>query len=196
MLVSGGKRWMVGLGALVVSLGLLFGDVRAQEADGDAVPAVDVTIDTTQNLTGAQQIAWIEEQMPVVKGIYRQVQGMLDRARKEKETLKITCLDDKLTQIHTNLRGIEERKAALEVAVNGGDKASADQQFTILKIYVARVQGLKAEAESCIGDSDVVIGESETIVEVDEDVTMEDPSQGDPDVQVDVGQTPHASGFF
>ena len=142
-----------------------------------------------------QQIAWVEEQMGVVKGIYRRVQNMLDRARKEKDTLKITCLDDKLTQIHVNLRGIEERKEALGVAVGAGDTSSANQQFTILKIYVSRIQGLMAEAESCIGDADVVLGETETTMTIDEDITLEDPSTPI-EVEVTVDQPPHASGFY
>lgn len=191
-----GTKIMASAVALGVVL-LLFGDVRAQEARaGGDMPDIDVTVDnSSQGLSGAQMIAWVEEQKKVCKGIYRRVQNMLDQARKEKDTLKITCLDDKLTQIHVNLRGIEERQAALETAVKGGDMSSANQQFTILKIYVSRVQGLMAEAEGCIGDSDVVIGETETVVEIDEDITMEDPTET-PDVEVGVEQPPHASGFY
>jgi hypothetical protein len=189
------KGWLLfGAAVLAVSFSL-YGDVSAQGTTDPGVPEVDVTVNTQQNLSGAQMIAWVEEQMGVARGIYRRVQNMLDRARKEKDTLKITCLDDKLTQIHVNLQGIEERKSALEVAVKGGDTSTANQQFTILKIYVSRIQGLMAEAENCIGDSDVVIGETETIVTIDDDITIEDPSET-PDVDIGVDQPVHASGFY
>lgn len=170
-------------------------DLQAQAGGDSDLPALDVTVDNTQNLNGRQQVAWVEEQMGVVKAIYRRVQNMLDRARKEKDTLKITCLDDKLTQIHVNLRGVEERQDALKVAVGAGDTSSANQQFTILKIYVARIQGLMAEAESCIGDADVVLGETETTMTIDEDITLEDPS-APIEVEVSIDQPPHASGFY
>ncbi len=189
------RRILLGAAALVVGIAVL-GNVSAQGTAPDTQPDVDVTVaaDDT-NLSGTQMVAWIDQQMGVVRGIYHRVQNMLDRARKEKDTLKITCLDDKLTQIHVNMRGVEERKSALEVSVGAGDTASAKQQFVILKIYVARIQGLMAEAENCIGDTDVVIGESETIVTVDEDITLEDPTEPF-NVEVGVDQPPHASAFF
>jgi len=188
--------------AFIAALGIAFcvammGDVRAQETLGALDESgIDLSIEKAgANLSGAQRVAWVDEQMAVVKGIYRRVQNMLDKARQEKDTIKITCLDDKLTQIHVNLRGVEERQAALEIAMNSGDGSTADQQFTILKIYISRIQGLMAEAESCIGDTDVVIGESETTVTIDEDITVEDPTEP-PDVPIGVEQPPHASGFF
>lgn len=192
---AGRRGWLLFALSVVVVTVSLYGDVGAQGTTEPGPPAVDVTVDTQQNLSGAQMVAWVDEQMGVARGIYRRVQNMLDRARKEKDTLKITCLDDKLTQIHVNLQGIEERKSALEVAVRGGDTSTANQQFTILKIYVSRIQGLMAEAENCIGDSDVVIGETETIVTIDDDITADDPSET-PDVDIGIDQPPHASGFY
>ena len=189
------KGWLLFAVAVVAVSVSLYGDVDAQGVADPDMPEVDVTVNTQQNLSGAQMIAWVDEQMGVARGIYRRVQNMLDRARKEKDTLKITCLDDKLTQIHVNLQGIEERKSALEVAVKGGDTSTANQQFTILKIYVSRIQGLMAEAENCIGDSDVVIGETETIVTIDDDITVVDPSET-PSIDVGIEQPPHASGFY
>jgi hypothetical protein len=180
--------WAVLTGAL--------GTGNAQEPAKDGnVPAVDVTVRNESEMSGQQQIAWVGEQTSAAKGIGRRVQSMLDRARKEKDTLKITCLDDKLTQINVNLRGIEEREAALKVSVQGGDRATANQQFTILKIYFSRIRGLMAEAESCVGDVDVVLGEAETTVTVDDNITLEDPSSS-PVEQVGVEQPPHASGYF
>lgn len=185
------------LGVVVAVGGVaLLGDLGAQDTVGGEVPPqVDVSIDSTSDLSGREKVEWVESQIGVARSIYQRVQNMLDRARKEKDTLKITCLDDKLTQIHVNLRGIEERQAALETAVAAGDKSSADQQFTILKIYISRIQGLMAEAENCIGDTDVVVGESETIVEIDEDVSIEDPTGVD-DVNIGIEQPPHASAFY
>lgn len=174
----------------------VLGTSNAQEPAKDGtVPALDVTVRNESEMNGQQQIAWVGDQTTAAKGIGRRVQGMLDRARKEKDTLKITCLDDKLTQINVNLRGVEERVAALKISVQGGDKDTANQQFTILKIYFSRIQGLMAEAEGCVGDVDVVLGEAETTVTVDDNITLEDPSTL-PGEQVGVDQPAHASGYF
>ncbi len=191
------RKGYVAVGALVLVVALsLISDVSAQNAEGgEEPPKVDLAIDSSSNLSDREKVAWLDSQVGVCKGIYQRVQNMLDSARKEKDSIKITCLDDKLTQIHVNLRGIEERKSALEASVAGADSASANQQFTILKIYVSRIHGLKAEAEACVGDTDVVIGESETIIEIDENISLENPSEFE-DLQTSVQQPPHASGFF
>ena len=189
------KKLMATMAALFTALVLVaHGDVNAD----DVPPQIDVGVKADAGVPPAQRQAWVEENEARAKSIYRQVQGMLDMARQEKDSIKITCLDDKLTQIHVNLRGVEERKAALAAATAGGDSVTADQEFTVLAIYISRINGLQAEAESCIGDSDVVLGESETEVTVSDDVTQEDPVQDGQDVYVQVGvdQLPHASGYY
>jgi len=173
----------------------LIGDVGAQESYGSGASDINLEIEKPDSQYVGDKIAWVNEQMVKAKGIYRRVQNMLDRARQEKDSVKIDCLDDKLTQIHVNIRGIEERKGALEISINAGDNATAEQQFTILKIYIARINGLMGEAEGCLGDTDVVIGESETVVTIDEHITVEDPSET-ADVFEGTEQPPHASGYF
>jgi len=103
-----------------------------------------------------------------------------------------------LTQIHTNLRGIEERKPGLDQAVASGDRASADHQFAMLNTYVSKITALQAEAERCVGDSDIVLGESENSLSVDEDVSEQDPARDTLDTYQSIGtdQLPHASGYF
>jgi len=185
---------------LVVSLAIIiivcgvFGVSAQQGAPPGGGVNLDVTVRSDKSLTGQQQLDWVKTNTAAVKSAYFRVQNMLDTARKSKDTLKITCLDDKLTQIHVHMKGIEDRTARLKVAVRGGDKSSADQQFAILKIYITRIQGLVAEAENCIGDVDVVLGESETVVTVDEDIAVEDPSGDEPpDGTIEI--PPTASGY-
>jgi hypothetical protein len=186
-----------GAAVVVIVLLALYGSAGAQQgAVADDAASIENIGNAEKAMTGAQQITWVEQQLVSARSIRRQVESMLDKARKEKETLKITCLDDKLTQIIVNLKGMEDRQGGLQAAVQGGDTTSANQHFMILKIYASRVQGLKAEAESCVGDSDVVLGESETIVEVDEDITLEDPSDDPIDFELFVEQPPQASGFY
>ncbi len=174
----------------------VYGSAVAQrEAAADGVVAIGNIGNEEQLLSGPQQVAWAGEQLNIARSIQQQVESMLDQARKEKETLKITCLDDKLAQIKVNLRGMEARKDALETAIQSSDSASANQHFMILKIYASRIQGLEAEAESCVGDSDVVLGDAETVVEIDENITVEDPSEEEFELPW-VDQPQHASGFY
>jgi hypothetical protein len=184
--------------AAALSGGLIAGlfGVASAKATGADGGGLDLTVQEDSSMSGPEQVAWIESQIPKAKEIYFSVQNMLDQARKEKDTLKITCLSDKLTQIHVNLSGIEERQEALKIAVQSGGAAAGNQQFAILKIYVARIQGLRAEAENCLGEADVVLGQTETTTTVSDDVTPSDPSDKYPEVPPVVETPPQASAFF
>ena len=191
------RFYVVGAVAAVVVSSVL-GDVSAQKS----TPATEDTGygrggDTVgeEKMTREQKVAWVEEQVAAAQHIYQRVESMLAQAKKEKDSIKISCLQDKLTQLDVNLQGIEERRMLFEDALASGDAGDADQQFTILGIYVSRVQSLMAEAENCIGEGDVVIGDADTLLTIDDDVTDEDPSEP-VDWQIGVDQPVHASGFY
>lgn len=199
-----GKSTIAWTGLGVLFSGIAFhGAVQAQQkevspSEVSSQMELDVTVRKEDRLTGEQKLAWVADQTSKARQSKIVVQNLLDRARREKDTIKITCLDDKLTQMNVNIRGIEERTVGLETAVRAEDEQGANQQFTILKVYVVRVQGLVAEAENCIGDVDVVLGESETIVTIDDDIVAEDPSESGT-IQVEdpaVSQPTHRSGFY
>jgi len=191
------KFYVVGAVAAVVVSSVL-GDVSAQKS---TPAAEDTGIGRSgdsigeEKMTREQKVAWVEEQVAAAQHIYQRVESMLVQAKKEKDSIKISCLQDKLTQLEVNLQGIEERRMLFEDAIANDDAGDADQQFTILGIYISRVQSLMAEAENCIGEGDVVIGDADTTLTIDDDITGEDPT--DPvDWQIGVDQPIHASGFF
>ena len=118
--------------ALVIGV---YGRSIAQTREGDDESGLDVTLRGDDSLSSAEKIRWVENKTEEARRISQVVQNMLDRARKDKDTLKITCLNDKLTQIHVNLRGVEERTQAMRAAVESSDTTTANQQFAILRIY-------------------------------------------------------------
>ncbi|MDJ0761775.1 MAG: hypothetical protein QNJ97_02205 [Myxococcota bacterium] len=186
---------VVGLAASVVVSGD-YGSVRADDSGTEASGGVDIKIRSDKSLSGEEQISWIEQKTDSARIISNHVQNMLDQARKEKDTLKIDCLDDKLTQIRVNLVGIEERTETLKLAVGSGDTNTANQQFAILRIYVSKIEGLRAEAENCVGDIDVLLGQTQTVVTVDDDITPHDPADDVPVVIiVDVDPFPTVSKY-
>ena len=149
-------------------------------------------------MSGVEQIAWVQTKTSESRAICSRVQTLLDRAREEKDTIKITCLDDKLTQIHVSLRGIEERAESLKIAHNANDVTTANQHFSIIKIYVSRISGLSAEADNCLGETDIVLGKTETTVEIEGDINV-DPSEEASQETIE-GPPPdelvHVSGYY
>ena len=142
---------------------------------------------------------WIEKKVQSAREVSVRVQALLNRAREEKETIKITCLDDKFTQINVSLRGIEERASAFDIAQAAGDMTTAEQHLAIIKIYLARIETLDLEADSCMGETDVVLGKTETIVDISGNIEV-DPSEETED-RIDVGDEGmldniHASAYY
>lgn len=153
-------------------------------------------ISETENWTGPMMAEWVQEQTGLSLAVLERVQGMLETARAEKDTIKITCLDDKMTQIHVSYRGVEERSDSLDLTIGQGDIVSAKQIFSILKIYFSRIHSLSFEAENCLGESDVVLGKTESTMYISDDVTVMDPSAEDISDDFGVEQPAHMSAYF
>jgi hypothetical protein len=92
------------------------------------------------------------------------VREMLDDARKDADIIRITCLDDKLTQINANLRSIETRLDALRKAV---DPDRQLHEHTVLTVLAQKVQVLEQEAHQCVGQAMYETGATKVLTEID-----------------------------
>lgn len=181
--------------AVLLSAGF-YAKAQAQDSSLDATEELAGQEEDNDNLSGTQQVHWVEERLTEARSALDHVRGMLEQARGEKDTIKITCLDDKMAQIDVSIQGVEERAGLLKLAVNAKDTVTAGQNFSILKIYFSRIFGLDAEAENCLGESDVVLGKTETTMTVSGDITIEDPSEEEISAEFGVDQPAHISGFY
>ena len=187
LLFSRGVRAVIAVAVMVVGVGI-FSSVSAD--DSSELGGPDVTIEAESKLSPQEQLSWIKEQTASAQSILHHIKEKLEKARKDKDTLKLTCLDDKLTQLNVTLRGVEERTKSLEVSIQTGNTTAADQNFAILKIYIDRIYKLNAEGENCLGESDVVLGKTSTTTEVDANISIYDPDDPSEDIPVDVGTSP------
>ena len=172
---------------MLLVAGVLSG-VRAQTAGGKNL---NNALRSTQ-----EQLAWIEENTSLAHGSYANVKDMLKSAKQNKDMIKIVCLEDKEKRIATNLVGVAERKDAFTVAVKSNQHQSAADNFAILKIYIKNIFGLEIEAQGCVGESEVKLGNTESTMDVDKSVTKSDPSEGSMTSSVDDDPPEHASAFY
>jgi hypothetical protein len=89
---------------------------------------------------------------------------MLEAARKDADIIRITCLDDKLTQINANLRTAETRLDALKKAVDADRRM---HEYTVLSVVGQKLQVLDQEARQCLGESTYETGETTVTTEID-----------------------------
>jgi hypothetical protein len=123
------------------------------------------------------------------------VQNLLDAARKEKDIIKITCLNDKLTQINVSIRTFEDRSISLRTAIQTGDTEAINHEYNILSVLNQKVDGLRLKAEACIGETEGYLGKTEVTVSRPPGEAEMDPTTFDEIGGEVVERPPPASAF-
>ena len=148
----------------------------AQQTEQPATPTPPPSASPQQSATPTKQgpSATPAELVAEGEGILRRgmvvnktVRRMLEDARKEADIIRITCLDDKLTQINANLRSAENRLEALRNAVDSDRRV---HEYTVLTVLGQKLQVLDQEAHQCVGEALYETGETKVVTEIDTDM--------------------------
>ena len=166
--------WSLAIATALATGGLAL----AQEEEPQAVEGdqAEVGVVERANLSPEEQLA--EAQRVQTRGIQisRRVQSMLDEARRERDIIRVTCLNDKLTQINANLRTLEERIENLQEAVQGQDASRRNHEFTVITVLAQKFQVLEQEANQCIGQDLFETGATRVTTDIDPEAPTEDPT--------------------
>jgi hypothetical protein len=93
-----------------------------------------------------------------LKGVLTRV----EEARNEKDVVKLNCVNEKLTQIKGLLKVAEQSDIALHEAIANKDPA-AESEFSKIGIARTKVDGLRSDAEQCIGQLAYIVDEKTTV---------------------------------
>ena len=132
---------------VIVALSMSVGAADAQPQAGTEVRAQRVN-----QLTGPDQLREAGHVIENVTTTRRQVSDLLDRARQERDIIKVNCLNDKLTQIDVTLRSAREHQDLLQTAVTINNDGQRNHEFQLMTIFRSRAQVLEGEARACIGE--------------------------------------------
>ena len=97
-------------------------------------------------------------------GLSQRVTQMLDDARRDADIIRVTCLNDKLTQINANLRTAQSRYASLQRTV---DAEQRKHELTVLSVLGQKLQVLDQEANQCVGQDLYETGPTKITTEID-----------------------------
>ena len=100
----------------------------------------------------------------------------LQSAKREKDIIRATCLDDKLSQCNANLQNIKRREAALKEAIAEGDTGRSNHEFTVIGVLSQKFKMLAQAANQCVGQDMFDTGDTQVKEEVDLFVPDEDPA--------------------
>ena len=166
--------------AYALLLGLLVGGGMAIAQDADAPDEEDVQseieVRRRADLSPEEQLAEAERIRQRGGQISQRIQAMLDEARRERDIIRVTCLNDKLTQVNANLRTLEQRTEALQGAVQGQDASRRNHEFTVITVLDQKFNVLEQEANQCIGQDLFETGATRVTTTVDPATPEEDPT--------------------
>ena len=156
------------------------GYVAAQDGGDDGGDVGDATGEIAArrraDLTPAEQLA--EAQRTTERGdqLSRRVAAMLDEARRENDVIRVTCLDDKLTQINAHRRTLAARAESLTEASQVGDEGRRNHEFTVISVLAQNLTELERAANECIGQDIFETGTTRVTTTIDPNTPEEDPT--------------------
>jgi hypothetical protein len=111
-----------------------------------------------------------------IDGDNRHVLHLQALARKEKDVIKLTCVNDKLVQIKAQMNLFDTANLQLESQLEADD-ATRMTTFSDLEKAGGEVKKLRGQADGCMGEMDLYKQESKSDYERPE---LDDPTQGGP----------------
>jgi hypothetical protein len=107
-------------------------------------------------------------------------------ARKEKDVIKLTCINDKLVQIKAQQNLFETSDLQLQSAIGQSDD-SPKVIYADVEKAAADIKKLRGEADGCAGELEMYKQESKTDVDRPD---LDDPTEGQPFEPPELGDKP------
>lgn len=169
-------RISVAVSIVVAALALGGLGLAVAQVGGDSPDEGEVEVQRRADLGGPEQLAEAERIQTRGSQISRRVATMLDESRRERDIIRVTCLNDKLTQVNANVRTLELRVDALREAVQGDNVERRNHEYIVITVLGQKFEILEQEANQCIGQDIFETGATRVETVVDPSTPDEDPN--------------------
>jgi len=160
----------------------------------DSPREVDLAVGQKPTLTSDEMISQAKEYQQGMGQVLKRIQTVQETARKQKDIIKLNCVQDKLVQTKVNVSIADQAMASLQENVARADEGGRTHEFTRLTIINQKVTVLGAEAENCVGEDLSFVGATRIDVDIDPNIPRDDPTQ--PPVPTTNVQRPAAASIY
>lgn len=177
------RAQLFGLG--IVLMGLPVFAIAQQATATPEQPAPVSSGGAVQNLSPKEQLAAGNSTLDRMKGTATAIRRQLEQARREKDVVKVLCLDDKLSQADVAVRSGEEHRTSLEAAAAKNDAEAASHESGVLAVLSDRSAQVAVEASQCIGEESAFTNNDQAITKIDPNISRSEngglpgPTAGD-----------------
>lgn len=144
-----------------------------QPSSGAASDA-DISVRQRPTLGPQEMLSQASDYRRRIDSISKEVQGLVDRAKRDKDVIKLNCLMDKLAQLKANLAVADSGLQSLQDAISRRDEGQSVHEYTRITIVNQKAQVLGAEGKACVGEDISYVGS--TKVDVEQPYGAEDPT--------------------
>lgn len=164
---------------------------RDETADATVPMEKDVVISPKKMLDTSEQL------IAEMKTMLERVIAIQQVARKQKDVIRLNCVNDRLLQVKKLLNIAESSRTDMVEAIAADNERERYHQFSKVRISHENVSVLRDEAEACVGEELIFVGPTE--VEVDRPALPDDPTKYDPfilDRDADIERPAYASAYL
>ena len=172
--------WMIALAASGSRLHAQSPDdaPEAGAPPGEPTPDVSIPMERESRISSEEMERTAREISAKADAAGRTVERLKAEARKQKDVIKLNCINDKLLQIKQLLNILEDGMSKLSLAIASGDEGDRYHRYTVIKISGEKIIGLRDEAEACVGEEISYLGPLS--VDVDSPDVPDDPTDDKP----------------
>jgi hypothetical protein len=167
------KPWALVVAAAVIASSSTYAQSPVPGADPSARPAKPVKLSLPEMVSRADSL------QAQIKGDVRHVLHLQAKTRKEKDVIKLNCINDKMVQLKAQVNIFDSAhnmlKAGLEAQASAEDK---QETFAEATATADAIKSLRAEADLCVGEPELYKQESSSDVKRPD--ILDDPTATDP----------------
>ena len=146
-------------------------------APGTQTSDIDVPLKARAQISPDDMRTQVAKYQQQLDETLRRIVQIQDVARRNKDVIRLNCVNDKLLQLKQLMNIADQARNNLEEAIARGDEESRYHEFGRITIVSQQAQALSGEAENCVGEDLSYLGQ--TLVTVEEPELPDDPTAVD-----------------
>lgn len=125
-------------------------------------------------LSPGEELAQAKEYSSKMGEVQSRMLDLQKIAKKEKDIIKLNCVNDKLEKVKGHISVADQAMSALNDAASKNDAEGREHEYARMAILNQKVQVLRAEAENCIGADLSYVGDTNVVEDVDSNIPSQD----------------------
>jgi multidrug efflux pump subunit AcrB len=172
-------KWILGVAITVYAVSPAGAQTGGAGAGGGSASAGGSAAGTIgfkrkADLSPQEQLAKAQQSVARMAQSRAAVAKQLQTARRQRDAIKVTCLEDKVNQMDVTGKTAKQAVSDLSNAVRTNNAEAAGHHYTIVTIAQGRSDELTAAANQCIGEESAFVGATTVVTTITDVPPTED----------------------